>query len=181
MANRGWESLYVQWDNKIKLGSGAQSAHSALRHMRCARGKRIRAYSALVFGVRVDLLSRLFPNLGVGRHPLRLHDGHDCIGGVGEEFTVALEFVGQPAGWTFTARWPNSFESSATQPGCEGRIGSLVRRSQWLRRDRGRQESWRTIRETRLRVEFVVIFGCKLRILSSIGHIATHTIRKAQS
>jgi hypothetical protein len=27
------------------------------------------------------------------RHTLRLHDGHDCIGGVGEEFTVTLEFV----------------------------------------------------------------------------------------
>jgi DNA-directed RNA polymerase specialized sigma24 family protein len=35
--------------------------------MRYARGKRIRAYSALVFGIRVDLLSRIFPNLGVGR------------------------------------------------------------------------------------------------------------------
>jgi hypothetical protein len=79
----------------------------------CARGKRIRAYSALVFGIRVDLLSRIFPNLGVGRHALRLHDRHDRIGGVGEEFTVTLESVGQPAGWTFTARWPNSFESSA--------------------------------------------------------------------
>jgi hypothetical protein len=35
----------------------------------------------------------LFPDLGVGRQSLRLHDGHDRIGGVGEEFTVALEFV----------------------------------------------------------------------------------------
>src|SRR5260370_37297561 len=91
MANRGWESLYVQWDNKSSRGASAHLAHSVLRP--CARGKRIRAYSALVFGIRVDLLSRLFLNLGVGQHALRLHDRHDCIGGVGEEFTVALEFV----------------------------------------------------------------------------------------
>jgi DNA-binding CsgD family transcriptional regulator len=65
MANRGGESLYVHWDNKPSRGSGAHLAHSVLRPG--ARGKRIRAYSALVFGIRVDLLSRLFPNLGVGR------------------------------------------------------------------------------------------------------------------
>jgi hypothetical protein len=85
------------WRRALPLGIGAAERAIELRPRLSlsvclspfvyARARR--SYS----GSRVDLLSRLFLNLSVGRHALRLHDGHDRIGGVGEEFTVALEFV----------------------------------------------------------------------------------------
>jgi hypothetical protein len=55
--------------------------------------ERFRSDRNCFWGILARDRSAASPSHPVFRHTLRLHDGHDCIGGVGEEFTVTLEFV----------------------------------------------------------------------------------------